>query len=191
MRKLVLAALAVLLLFPLTISGSDAYFSDATSTPVNIAADPDSAYFLLLISPEGASESDYASVESTGINELFESTIILYRPAAHGQPLAFNLGTITNKSNWPMDVEVVFEGKWPSQGASQNTPRAYTLSLAGNESTLFNITFDRKINNGTPDQPKGGGEYGGSILFTVIFYPPGEQIQKEISSDISVFLVWQ
>ena len=76
MRKLVLAALAVLLLFPLTISGSDAYFSDATSTPVNIAADPDSAYFLLLISPEGPVNLTMLLLK-IGINELFEVHYII------------------------------------------------------------------------------------------------------------------
>lgn len=174
MRKLVLAVLSMLLFFSLTVNGSGAYLSDGAWVSANIATDPDNVYFLFLISPEGASfvSGDYASITSTGCNENFKTEISIYRPAAHQKPLQFNLGTIANKSEWPMDVLVEFDGLWPSQGGSGKVPLPFEIRLEGNESSLFQATFDYNITPGTPDKPKGGGEYVCSIKFTLTFYPP-------------------
>lgn len=166
MRKVVLAVLTLLLLFPLTINGSGAYFFDTKSLPVNIVADPDSPFFLLLISSEGVGflgTGDHASITSTGCNDNFNSSIMIDKAKAKNKTdLRFDLGTITNKSDFVMNVLVEYSGTWPSQGGSGKLPNPVSYTLSPGQDLKFQVYFNMKVNNGTPT-----GVYKGSIKFTL------------------------
>lgn len=163
MKKIYLTCLAFLLLVPLAVHSSGAYFTDAKNSVVYFHGTAAGLFSWFQFSTAGArviENASYASIECTGHNSSFHATIQINKANAGNVRPSFVLGQIANNSSFPLTVSVSFEGDWPSQGNSNSPPAGATYQLEPDGMDDLDVTF--RINNGTPE-----GDYSGSLRITL------------------------